>query len=84
MENVMVLTYISGTIPLSCLSCHSLQSLPHTLLKETNPLDDIGNILGNSNAPFIPIFFYLFIIIVVRSRTRNYPLRKPINPPSLP
>ena len=82
MENVMILTYISGTIPLSCLSCHSLPSIPHTLLKETNPLDGIGNILGNSNAFSYPDFF--FIIIVVRSRTRNYPLRKPINPPSLP
>ena len=59
MENVMILTYISGTIPLSCLqlSCHSLQSIPHTLLKETNPLDGKDNVLGNSNAPFIPRFF---------------------------
>ena len=31
-----------------------------TLLKETNPLDGIGNILGNSNAPFIPIFFFYY------------------------
>ena len=60
MENVMILTYISGTILLSCLSCHSLPSIPHTLLKETNPLDGIGNILGNFNAPFIPRFIYLF------------------------
>ena len=60
MENVMILTYISGTIPLSCLSCHSLQSIPHTLLKETNPLDGIGNILGNSNAPCIPRFFLFY------------------------
>ena len=47
MENVMILTHISGTIPLSCLSYHSLLSIPHTLPKETNPLDGIGNILGN-------------------------------------
>ena len=47
MENVKNLNHISGTIPLSCLSCHSLQSIPHTLLKVTNPLDGIGNILGN-------------------------------------
>ena len=52
-----------------------------TLLKEINPLDGIGNILGNSNAPFIPRFFIIIIIIAFRARTRNYPtLLKETNP----
>ena len=63
MENVMILTHISGTIPLSCLSCHSLESIPHTSYfakGDQSPKWHIGNILGNSNAPFIPRFFFFF------------------------